>query len=270
MNITFIGGGNMATAIISGLLQRGWDRSSLRVIEILPAAREKLEQTLQIKTFPIVNNESTRADCLVLAIKPQQMHEVALQLLPLNDNTLVISIAAGIRGSDLSRWLSGHKRIVRVMPNTPALVLAGISGLYALPGISADDRASTELILGAVGETVWVDREDDIDTVTAVSGSGPAYVFYFIEALQQAASELGMSDDAARRLAIATFTGASKLAAQSSENVAVLRERVTSKGGTTERALASMEADAIKAAIGRAVKAAAGRSRELGDELGKG
>lgn len=269
MNITFIGGGNMASAIVSGLLQRGWDRASLSAIEILPAARAKLEQALQIKTFPTVNAESIRSDCLILAIKPQQMHEVAMQLAPLIGNTLVISIAAGIRGGDLSRWLNDHKRIVRVMPNTPALVLAGISGLYALPGISAEDRACTERIMGAVGETVWVDREDDIDSVTAVSGSGPAYVFYFIEALEQAARDLGMSRETARRLAIATFTGASKLAAQSSEDAAVLRARVTSKGGTTERALVSMEADAVKAAIGRAVKAAAERSRELGDELGR-
>ena len=272
MIITFIGGGNMATAIIGGLIQRGWDRASLRAVEILPAAREKLEQALQIKTFAGVNAESMQTDCVVLAIKPQQMREVAAQLAPLINNTLVISIAAGIRGSDLARWLGQHnrehKRIVRVMPNTPALVLAGISGLYALPEVSAADRASAESILGAVGETVWVEREDDIDAVTAVSGSGPAYVFYFIEALEQAARDLGMSAETARRLAMATFTGASKLAAESPESAATLRARVTSKGGTTERALACMEADAVKAAIGRAVKAAAERSRELGDELG--
>ena len=269
MNITFIGGGNMATAIIGGLIQRGWDRATLRVVEILPAAREKLEQTLKIQTFATINAASLQADCVVLAIKPQQMREAAAQLAPLIGNALVITIAAGIRGSDLSRWLNHHKRIVRVMPNTPALVLAGISGLYALPEVTAEDRASAERILGAVGETVWVEREEDIDAVTAVSGSGPAYVFYFIEALDQAARDLGMSRENARRLAIATFTGASKLAAESSDDAAVLRAKVTSKGGTTERALASMEADAIKAAIGRAVKAAAERSRELGDELGK-
>ncbi len=269
MNITFIGGGNMATAIIGGLIQRGWDRTSLRAVEILPAAREKLEQSLNIKTFASITAEAMQADCVVLAIKPQQMREAATALAPLVSKALVITIAAGIRGSDLSRWLNGHTRIVRVMPNTPALVLAGISGLYALPGVSAEDRAGAERILGAVGETVWVAREDDIDAVTAVSGSGPAYVFYFIEALDQAARDLGMSAETARRLAIATFTGASKLAAESREDAAVLRARVTSKGGTTERALASMEADAIKAAIGRAVKAAADRSRELGDELGK-
>jgi pyrroline-5-carboxylate reductase len=273
MNITFIGGGNMASAIIGGLLQRGWQRETLRAVEILPAAREKLEHDFNIQTFPGISVEALQTDCVVLAIKPQQMREAAVQLAPLVKNALVITIAAGIRGSDLSRWLGqqdrGHARIVRVMPNTPALVTAGISGLYAMPGASAEDRAVAASILGAVGETVWVEREDDIDAVTAVSGSGPAYVFYFIEALDQAARELGLSAATARQLAIATFTGASKLAAQSSEDAATLRARVTSKGGTTERALASMEADHIKSAIVRAVKAAAERSRELGDELGR-
>lgn len=269
MNITFIGGGNMATAIIGGLIQRGWDRAALRVVDIVPAAREKLEQALHIQTFAAIDATALQADCVVLAIKPQHMREAAAQLAPLIGNALVITIAAGIRSSDLSRWLNQHKRIVRVMPNTPALVLAGISGLYALPDVTAEDRADAQRILGAVGETVWVEREADIDAVTAVSGSGPAYVFYFMEALDQAARDLGMSRETARRLAIATFTGASKLAAQSSDDTAALREKVTSKGGTTERALASLEADAVKAAIGRAVKAAAQRSRELGDELGK-
>ncbi|MEQ1772475.1 MAG: pyrroline-5-carboxylate reductase [Burkholderiales bacterium] len=270
MNITFIGGGNMATAIIGGLLQRHWDAKQLHVVEIIAAAREKLEQTYHVQTFAGATTEALQADCVVLAIKPQQMRESAAQLAPLVKNALVITIAAGIRGADLSRWLGNHQRIVRVMPNTPALVLAGISGLYAMPGVTEEDRERAASIMGAVGETVWVAREEDIDVVTAVSGSGPAYVFYFIEALEQAARELGMNADAARQLAISTFTGASKLAAQSSEDVAVLRARVTSKGGTTERALASMEGDQIKAAIVRAVKAAADRSRELGDELGRG
>jgi pyrroline-5-carboxylate reductase len=269
MDITFIGGGNMACAIIGGLLARGWDRERLRAVEILPDARNKLEQSFQIKTYPTASAQALASDCVVLAIKPQQMREAATQLAPLVRNALVITIAAGIRGSDLARWLGGHSRIVRVMPNTPALVLAGISGLYAMTGVSAADRESAAGIMGAVGETVWVEREDDIDAVTAVSGSGPAYVFYFIEALQQAARDVGMSTDTARRLALATFTGAAKLAAQSSEDAATLRARVTSKGGTTERALASMEADHIKAAISRAVQAAAERSRELGDELGR-
>ena len=273
MNITFIGGGNMASAIISGLTQRGWDRASLRAVEILPGARAKLEQSFGIQTHAGINAQALQCDCIVLAIKPQQMREVATQLAQISPGAakaLVISIAAGIRASDLSRWLNHHQRIVRVMPNTPALVLAGVSGLYALPEVSIEDRKTAASILSAVGETVWVEKETDIDTVTAVSGSGPAYVFYFIEALEQAGREMGLSAAAAKQLALATFTGASKLAAQSSEDAAVLRARVTSKGGTTERALASMESAQVKAAIIRAVKAAEARSRELGDELGRG
>ena len=270
MNITFIGGGNMATAIIGGLLQRNWNAKQFRVVEIVASAREKLEQTYRVQTFASASAEALQTDCVVLAIKPQQMREAAVQLSPLVSHALIITIAAGIRGADLSCWLGNHQRIVRVMPNTPALVLAGISGLYAMPGVTAKDRERAAGIMGAVGETVWVEREDDIDAVTAVSGSGPAYVFYFIEALEQAARELGMSATAARQLAISTFTGASKLAAQSTDDIATLRARVTSKGGTTERALASMESDQIKSAIVRAVKAAADRSRELGDELGRG
>ena len=276
MNITFIGGGNMATAIIGGLIQRGWDKTQLSVVEIVPAAREKLTQTFGVSTLAAISEigqRATPADCVVLAIKPQQMREAARELAPHIKNTLVVTIAAGIRAGDLSRWLGydrqAHTRIVRVMPNTPALVLAGVSGLYALPSVSSEDRERATGILAAVGETVWVEKESDIDTVTAVSGSGPAYVFYFIEALEQAGRDMGLSAAAARQLALATFTGSSKLAAQSSEDAAVLRARVTSKGGTTERAMASMEGSEIKAAIIRAVKAAQARSEELGNELGK-
>ena len=276
MNITFIGGGNMATAIIGGLIQRGWDKTQLSVVEIVPAAREKLTQTFGVRTLAAISEIgqlATPADCVVLAIKPQQMREAARELAPHIKNTLVVTIAAGIRAGDLSRWLGydrqAHTRIVRVMPNTPALVLAGVSGLYALPSVSSEDRERATGILAAVGETVWVEKESDIDTVTAVSGSGPAYVFYFIEALEQAGRDMGLSAAAARQLALATFTGSSKLAAQSSEDAAVLRARVTSKGGTTERAMASMEGSEIKAAIIRAVKAAQARSEELGNELGK-
>jgi pyrroline-5-carboxylate reductase len=269
MNVTFIGGGNMATAIIGGLIARGWDAASLRVVEILAEARAKLEQTLQVRTFATADAQALQCDCIVLAIKPQQMREAAAQMAPRVGDRLVISIAAGVRAADLARWLGGHQRIVRVMPNTPALVLAGISGMYALPAVTQADRDSAQAILGAVGESVWVDSEADIDAVTAVSGSGPAYVFYFIEALEQAAKELGLSAATARQLALATFTGASRLAAQSTEDVATLRARVTSKGGTTERALALMQTDNLKVAIVRAVKAAADRSRELGDELGR-
>ncbi len=269
MNITFIGGGNMASAMIGGLIKQGWTPASITVIEIAAAARAQLEARLKVKTAPAVDATAAAADCIVLAVKPQQMREVAQALSAFLRAQLVITIAAGIRLVDLSRWLGGHPRIVRVMPNTPALALAGISALYAAPGVDAGDRTAAEQILGAVGATVWLDREQELDAVTAVSGSGPAYVFYFIEALERAASELGLGQDAARKLALETFAGAVKLACESGESPATLRARVTSKGGTTERAVLSLEADGVKDAIARAVRAAAERSRELGDELGK-
>ena len=269
MNITFVGGGNMASALIGGLLRKRWPRKNIGVVEIASSARERLARELKVKTYAAADAKAMKADCIVLAVKPQQMREVARSLRPFIGSQLIVTIAAGIRVRDLARWLGGHTRIVRVMPNTPALVLAGVSGLYAPASVSASDRATAGKILGAAGAVLWFEREDDLDAVTAVSGSGPAYVFYFIEALARAARELGLATEAAHRLSLETFAGAVKLAAQASEPPETLRSRVTSKGGTTERALASMESDRVKEAIVRAAKAAAERSRELGDELGK-
>ena len=269
MKITFIGGGNMANAIIGGLLKKGYAADALRVVEIDAAARAKLAQQYAVATFERIDAAAVAGDCVVLAIKPQNMREVATALRPHIKQQLVISIAAGIRSTDLARWLGGYARLVRAMPNTPALVGAGCAGLYAMPGATKEDYAHAEAILGAVGTTLKVESEEQLDAITAVSGSGPAYVFYFIEALQQAALEVGLAPDAARRLALETFAGAVKLAGESSEDAATLRARVTSKGGTTAAALASMQADGIKEAIVKAVKAANQRSRELGNELGK-
>ena len=269
MNITFIGGGNMAGAIIGGLLKQGYAADAVRVVEIAAGARAKLAQEYRVATFERIDAAAVASDCVVLAVKPQHMREVASALRPLLKRQLVISIAAGIRSTDLARWLGDYRRLVRAMPNTPALVGAGCAGLFALPGVSHEDMTLAEAILGAVGTTLKVGREEDLDAITAVSGSGPAYVFYFIEALQQAALELGLAPGAAARLALETFTGAVKLAAESNEDAAILRERVTSKGGTTAAALASMHAAGIKEAIVRAVKAANQRAREMGEELGK-
>ncbi len=207
-------------------------------------------------------------EVVVLAVKPQQMRAAAQALQPRLGRELVITIAAGIRLVDLSRWLGGYATLVRCMPNTPALVGAGITGLYASAGVGADQRVLAESILGAVGATLWVPQESLLDPVTAISGSGPAYVLYFIEALQQAAQEMGFSATDAKKLAVETFVGTARLAALSAEGVAVLRERVTSKGGTTERALASMDADRVKDLIVRALHAANQRAHELGEQLG--
>jgi pyrroline-5-carboxylate reductase len=269
VNVTFIGGGNMASAMIGGLIRKRWPRKAIRVVEIAPSARERLARELKLKAHAGLEARAIKTDCIVLAVKPQQVREVARALRPLLRSQLIITIAAGIRVGDLSRWLGGYQRIVRVMPNTPALALAGISGLYAHRAVTAGERAAAGRILGAVGTTLWLEREEQLDAITAVSGSGPAYVFYFMEALERAARELGIAAGAAHKLALTTFSGAVKLAVQADEPTETLRSRVTSKGGTTERALESMEADRVKEAIVRAVRAAAERSRELGDELGK-
>src|SRR5688572_6394758 len=213
MKVSFIGGGNMATALVSGLLKKGRRAADIRVVEIDPSARERLARDLHVEAHADLAAGVAGAECIVLAIKPQQMREVARALAPLARDALIVTIAAGIRHSDLARWLGGHARLVRAMPNTPALALAGVTGLYAPRGVTADDRASAEAILGAAGTTLWVDSEERMDAVTAVSGSGPAYVFYFIEALEEAAKGLGFDGKTARTLALETFTGAVKLAA---------------------------------------------------------
>jgi pyrroline-5-carboxylate reductase len=269
MKLTFIGGGNMASALIGGMLRKGWPAEALRVVDVEPAAREKAARIFGVDVCAEPAAGAAGADCVLLAVKPQQMQQVARALAPHVKSALVLTIAAGIRTTDLRRWLGGHQRIVRAMPNTPALVLSGVSGLYADQGATEADRASAEQILGVAGRTLWVDTEEKLDAVTAVSGSGPAYVFYFIEALEAAARDLGFGDEDAGALALETFAGAVKLAIESNENVATLRQRVTSKRGTTERAIETMEHDAVREAVIRAVRSAAARSRELGAELGR-
>jgi len=269
LKIAFIGGGNMATALIGGLAGKLTDGANIHVVDPNAASLQKLAQQFGVTTAPSADAVLAQADVIVLAVKPQQMKEVVAQLRPHIGKQLVLSIAAGIRAADLSRWLGGHGAIVRSMPNTPALIGKGITGVVALPGVTAAQRDAADAILRAVGQTVWLDDEALIDPVTAVSGSGPAYVFYFIEAMQQAAQEMGLSAEQGTQLAIATFIGASQLAADSTELISVLRERVTSKGGTTYAALTSMEASGVKQAIVKALHAASARGRELGEESGR-
>ena len=269
MNICFIGGGNMATALIGGLLGKGFAAGEISVVEINAENRAKLQRDFAVRAFGSIAEGLAGSDIVVFAVKPQQLREVAQQLAPLLGGQLLISIAAGIRAVDLARW-SGSQAVVRTMPNTPALIQSGMTGLYAMPAVSAAQREQAQNILAAVGETLWLDDEAMLDAVTAISGSGPAYVFYFIEALQQAARDQGFDDEAARSLSLATFLGASKLAAASEEDVSVLRARVTSKNGTTERALLSLAANRVAEHVVQAAQAAAIRSREMGDELGGG
>jgi pyrroline-5-carboxylate reductase len=259
----------MASALIGGLLQKGYAGADISVVEVDAAARDRITAQLGVSTHPAPSAETAASDVVLIAVKPQQLRAITGSLRLLLRSQLVVTIAAGIRSADLSRWLGSYRRIVRVMPNTPALVLAGVSALYAMPSVTPEERQTAESILGAVGATLWIEREELMDAVTAVSGSGPAYVFYFIEAMEQAGRELGLAPADARRLTLETFFGAVRLARDSTEEPAVLRARVTSKGGTTERALHSMDANKVKALIVEAVRQAAQRSRELGDELGQ-
>lgn len=268
MNICFIGGGNMATAIIGGLLGNGLAAGQISVVEINQENRARLQRDFAVRAVDNLAGGAAGSDIIVFAVKPQQLRDVARQAAPLFNGQLLISLAAGIRAADLARW-SGSQAVVRVMPNTPSLIRSGMSGLYALPEVSAAQREQAQNVLAAVGETLWLQDETMLDAVTAISGSGPAYVFYFIEALQQAARELGFNAADARRLSLATFAGASRLAATSEEDVSVLRARVTSKNGTTERALLSLAANRVAEHIAQAAHAAADRAREMGDELGR-
>lgn len=270
----FLGGGNMASALIGGLIARGVPASAIRVVDPFADARKRLAQTFGVPTQEAPDAAFGTSDVLVLAIKPQQFRDAAAQLAPhlaarADGGGLVISVAAGIRLQDMQRWFGGHARLVRAMPNTPALAGMGMTGLAAAVGLSPQDRAIATAVAEAVGQCVWVEDDAQIDAVTALSGSGPAYVFYFIEAMERAATELGLSAEQGRKLAVETFRGAATLAGQSSEPVATLRERVTSKGGTTYAALTTMAADGIADAFVRAMHAAAARGREMGAEFGK-
>lgn len=269
MKIFFLGGGNMASALIGGMIQQGFSNKDISVIELNADNRASLQNQFGIDVFASANECNWRvADVVILAVKPQQMKEA---LGPLNgqlNHALIISIAAGLTLETLARWLGNYRRIVRCMPNTPALVGAGMTGLCALADVSVGEKLAAERILQAVGKTLWVEEENALDGVTAISGSGPAYVFLFIEALQEAAAELGFSPEEARLLAMETVLGAAQLAAKSAEPASVLRERVTSKGGTTAAALEVMGKFGVKAGIIAGAHAAAMRSAELGHILG--
>lgn len=268
LRIAFIGGGNMASALVGGLAGKLTPAANIHIVDINQAALAKYAAQ-GMSTAASIGPDVGKADVVVLAVKPQQMKEVVAQLKPEMGSQLLLSIAAGIRAVDLSRWLGGYTAIVRTMPNTPALIGRGITGMTAMPGVTADQREFADAILRAVGETVWLDDESLLDPVTAVSGSGPAYVYYFLEAMQEAAQSLGLTAEQGNRLAIATFSGAAELAARSTEPLSLLRERVTSKGGTTYAALTSMEQSGVKQAIVKAIQAASARGKEMGEEFGR-
>ena len=265
--IAFIGGGNMASAIIGGLIRQGLPAAQVMVVEPFEATRALLNSQHGVQAHPAPGPFLADADLIVWAVKPQSFREAAAPVAPFAGRALQLSVMAGIRAADIAA-ASGSARIVRCMPNTPALVGRGMTGLFDASGAPAD-RQLAETVIRTTGDVLWVEREEQLDAVTALSGSGPAYVFYFLEAMQQAGVELGLTPEQARALAVGTFAGGAHLAAQSAEPLATLRERVTSKGGTTHAALTALEQAGVKAAFVKAMHAACVRAAELGDEFGR-
>jgi pyrroline-5-carboxylate reductase len=266
--IAFIGGGNMASAILGGLIRQGLAPSQVAVVEPVAEARARLQQQFGVAALERPDAALASAGLVVWAVKPQTFKEAAAQAKPHVAQALHLSVAAGIRSDSIAAWL-GSERVVRSMPNTPALVGKGMTALFARPAVTTAEKQRVEQVIATTGESLWVDAEKQLDAVTALSGSGPAYVFYFLEAMTQAGAEMGLAPEQARRLAVGTFAGASELARASEEPLQLLRERVTSKGGTTYAALTSMEQDGVKAAFVKALHAACKRAEELGDEFGK-
>ena len=275
-HITFIGGGNMGRALISGLLASGFEPNQISVVESNAITALKLHEDYGVQGIGALDQiafDFTKNNVVVMAIKPQDFNIVAKGLASKLKHAsapgpLILSIAAGIRLKDMSRWLD-HTRCVRAMPNTPALISKGITGLFADAAVGPSDRALAETICNAVGQSVWVAEEKLMDAVTAVSGSGPAYVFAFIEAMQSAGEKLGLDEKTARQLAYATLEGATQLAHNSNEHAGVLRERVTSKGGTTAAALDVMKQHGWHEILEKAIDAASQRGKTMGDELGQ-
>ncbi len=272
--LAFIGGGNMASAMVGGLLKRGLPPAQIQVLEPMAEQAAKLRQEFGVHTLAAPGPTLASAQTIVWAVKPQVFQLAAAQIKPhVSTLALHLSVAAGIRTDSVANWLASD-RIVRAMPNTPALIGQGMTGLYArVPdhgaiAVSPDDLSIVEQLMDTTGQWLWVREEKQLDAVTALSGSGPAYVFYFLESMVAAGLELDLDPQTARTLALQTFQGASALAAQSSDSLAQLREKVTSKGGTTHAALMSMAQDGVDERIVKAIHAAAQRAKELGDEFG--
>jgi len=269
MQTAFIGGGHMASAIIGGLRSTGAPGETIVVADPVASQLERLSRDFGVRTTGDSAAAALSADVIMLAVKPQDLPlvavdiEKALRAARAPRRRLFISIAAGVRVVDLARWLGADTPLVRAMPNRPALIGSGITALFAGPGVTPDDRATSDRMLGTCGATVWVDDEALMDTVTAVSGSGPTYFFLLIEALEAAGIEQGLTPETARRLAVATAEGAGRLAAASGDAPSVLRAQVTSKGGTTAAAVDVFEDGGLRAMVSRAVAAARKRSAEL-------
>lgn len=273
LHIAFIGGGNMASAIIGGLIQQGTPARHIQVVEPFAEQRSKLVQQFGVDVHALPSEALSSASLVVWAVKPQTFKEAAAQARAYTASALHLSVAAGIRSDSIAQWLDTEK-VVRAMPNTPALVGQGMTALFARPAVTSADRQAVEAVLQPTGQLMWLQGnaegsgESQLDAVTALSGSGPAYVFYFLEAMIAAGVDMGLTRQAAHQLAVGTFVGASALAQAASEPPEVLRERVTSKGGTTYAALTVMENAHIKQHFMHAMEAARQRAIALGNELG--
>ncbi len=270
LKIGFIGGGNMASSLIGGLINNGTNPSSIFISEPNSERRQQLGANFSVSILTDNAELISKVDVVVLAVKPQMLHQVCDEISQSTQQKqpLVISIAAGIRINDINRWLGGNCAIVRTMPNTPALIQSGATGLFANKVVKKSQHECAESIMRAVGLTLWVKNEADLDIVTALSGSGPAYIFLFIELLQNAAQELGLDSENARLLALQTAFGASKMALESSDDCEQLRKNVTSPGGTTERALEIFSDGQLDKLISKAMSGARDRAKELADHLG--
>jgi pyrroline-5-carboxylate reductase len=264
--MAFIGGGNMAQALLSGWLKQGLPAAQIHVVEPLAETRQRLQQTLGVHGHENPDTLPSDTQWVVWAIKPQVFKQVASPLAGRFEHALHLSVAAGVRSDSMARWLQSE-RIVRAMPNTPALVGLGQTGLFARPAVLAAERERVEQLMQAIGQTAWVAQESLLDAVTAVSGSGPAYVFYFIEAMVSAGVRMGLTAEQAHQLAVGTFVGAAELARSSADSPSVLRDKVTSKGGTTHAAISRMQADGLAGLIEAALQAAQQRAIELGQDL---
>jgi len=266
-SLAFVGGGNMACAILGGLVAAGHPADRVLVVEPFAPQAAQVREKFGVRVDSAGDAALADADVVVWAVKPQVFREAAAPCAPFVGGALHLSVMAGIRSDAIAR-ATGSERIVRAMPNTPALIGEGIAGLYARAAVTSADRAAIDRVMAPTGETLWVGQESDLDAVTALSGSGPAYVFFFLEAMMQAAADMGLNPEQGRRLAQATFKGATALARASDESPETLRARVTSKGGTTHAAITAMEGAGVKPAIVQALRAAQARAKTLGDEFG--
>lgn len=264
-SITFIGGGNMARSLIAGLIRQGMPAAHIHVAEPVAELREALAADFGVQTHDNATDAAAQGDTWLLAVKPQVLRDVcqSLQGLAQAQQPLVISIAAGITSPQLQRWLGGSLPVVRAMPNTPALLGAGVTGLYATPSVDAQQHAQAERVLASAGRTVWIDDEAQMDSVTAVSGSGPAYVFLLAEAMEAAGIAQGLPAEAARTLVVQTLLGASRMLDEAGESPAELRRRVTSPNGTTQAAIENFQAGGFEALVEKALRAAQVRGQEL-------